>query len=610
MSKKAKEKRIVNNTNKPWLDLFLVSTIIASLVIFGKGMNYDILNFDDNEYFSNYPEILKLSFTSIKQYFTSYYVLMYQPLPVLSFALTFKFFKTDPVAHHLVNLLFHVGNIYLVYLFIGKLSDKPLIRKIVTILFALHPLAVEAVIWISCRSSVMYTFFYLLGLLSYIKYRTNGTNKDRNLTYLWFILSLLSKAHAVTFPFAIILIDIFRFKVRVSKQFILNKLPYFALSLAFGIITLLNPETIENITNTNYNYSIIDQVCLVTYELAWYFVKVIVPYNLSPIAVYPPLIDGKLPLLYYLSPLFLILLGYLVYKFMSTKPFILFGILFFYLLLSVALQIIPSRLFIVADRYGYLPNIGLFFILAHLFNEWKEGSINFLKDFKAKENVMYVVMAAYCFVSFTQVSIWENDSTLSDRIIEINPETNYIAKAYGIRGNYKMDKLNDLPDALKDYQKASSLDSNDWIARHKTGLIYKSMGDTASAFKYYKEAVRINPETPVPYTDMGVIFFENKNYDMGMRFADSALKIQSFFPNALNLKGVCYLNLGKPLLAEAYFTKAITVDPNYVEGIKNRAIVRTYDLNNKTGACEDYYRGAMLGDADCQRMMREFCGGL
>ena len=135
------------------------------------------------------------------------------------------------------------------------------------------------------------------------------------------------------------------------------------------------------------------------------------------------------------------------------------------------------------------------------------------------------------------------------------------------------------------------------------------MGDTSSAFINFKKAHASNPFSPFSFTDMGVIFFEHKNYSLGIRLADSALKIKSTYPNAMNLKAVCLLNLGYPSQAEEYLSKAIAINPNYMEAIKNRAIVRSNSLNNKKGACDDFQRGANLGDLDCQRMVREYCGG-
>lgn len=570
-------------------------------------MSSELLNFDDNEYFSNYPEVLNLSIESIKKYFSSYYVLMYQPLPVLSFALTYKFFKLDPTAHHIINLGLHLCNIYLVYLFIGKLTDKPFIKKSVAFLFALHPLAVEAIMWFSCRSSGMYVCFYLLGLLAYMNYRKEEKTKYLVFSGIWFILSLMSKAHAVTFPLALLVIDVFVYKIKFGKKLIFNKIPFFLLSLLFGVITLLNKDTASNISLGSMNYSFVDYIFLLNYELMWYFLKIFWPVNLSPIYIYPPKVEGLLPIIYYISPFIILGLIYFIYKNFRSRPYIAFGVLLFFAILSVSLQILPSRQVIVADRYGYLPNIGLFFILASLFQDWQEGNISLLKNFNGKKYLPFLIGAILIFLTFQQVKIWKNNVTLADRIIESNPETDYIGRAYGIKANYKKDVLNDLPGALADFKNALRLDSSDWIAHYQSGLIYKTMGDNSNAILSFEKAHKNNYNSPLPLSDIGVIHFELKNYSLALRFADSAIKVDNKSVKALNLKAVCFLNLGNALKAELFFTRAIEIDPSYTEAIKNRGIVRLKNLNNKEGACNDFRRAAELGEPGMDKILKDYC---
>ena len=604
MNKKAKNNKPTDTKQK---DYFLLFLFLATILVFIKGMSSDILNFDDNEYFENYPEVLTLSFESIKTYFTSYYVLMYQPLPILSFALTYSFFKLDPTAHHIINLGLHLFNIYLVYLFIGKLTDKPIIKRIVAFLFALHPLVVEAVMWFSCRSSGMYVCFYLLGLLAYLQYRNEAKLKYLILCGIWFVLSLLSKAQAVTFPLALMVIDIFIYKISNSKKLIVNKIPFLLLSLLFGVITLLNKDTANNITYSVANYSLTDYFFLLNYEMLWYFLKVVWPINLAPIYVYPPKIDDLLPALFYIAPVIIATMVYWVYKNIKTRSYAAFGILLFFAILSVSLQILPSRQVIVADRYSYLPNIGLFFIIANLYVEWVEGKIKWLKNFNGKQYLLYFAAAVLMFLSFNQIKIWKSNMTLADRIIEANPETDYIGRAYGIRANYKKDIIKNLPAALADYKKAIELDSTDWIASYQSGLIYKSLNDYSKAIEYFEQAHASDIKNPLPLCDIGVIQMELRNYDLSLKLADSAIKVSPNYAKALNLKAASLLNLGKAIDAEKYFTKAIEAYPNYTEAIKNRGIVRLKNLNNKEGACADFRKAAELGEPGMDQILKDYC---
>jgi Flp pilus assembly protein TadD len=570
-------------------------------------MSSDLLNFDDNEYFENYPEVSKLTLNNIIKYFTSYYVLMYQPLPILSFALTYSFVKLDPTIHHTINLLFHIFNTYLVYLFVRHLTNRPFITRSVTFLFALHPMAVEAVMWFSCRSSGMYVCFYLLGLLSYLSFKQKGQSKYLIFCGIWFLLSLLSKAQAVTFPIALMVIDVFVFKESFGKKLIVNKIPFFLLSLLFGIVTLLNKDTVNNISYGSINYTLVDYIFLLNYELFWYFLKVVWPFDLSPIVVYPPKVNGMLPLIYYLSPIFIIGIALFAYRNFKKRPFITFGLFFFLAILSVSLQILPSRQVIVADRYSYLPNIGLFFVLSNLLYEWKEGRLG---NFKVGHNFQYIIFLVgfiLCFLSFNQIKIWKNNETLATRIIDANPETDYIGRAYGIRANYKKDNLKDYEGALLDYKKAIDLDSADWIAYYQMGLIYKSLNNQVLAIENFEKAHHFNPQSFLPLSDIGVIHLELKNYNLSLKFADSALKVSPNSEKTLNLKAACLLNLGQSQEAETFFSKAILINPNYTEAIKNRGIVRLNYLNNKAGACEDFKKALELGEPGMDKIISDYC---
>jgi tetratricopeptide (TPR) repeat protein len=600
-------KKLATNSKKTNIDGFLIITLLATVAVYMSSMKSDILNFDDNEYFSNYPEIFSFNLQSIKAYFSNYYVMMYQPLPVMTFAWSYSLFKFDLTGHHVLNLIFHLINCVLVYRLVAQLNPNVFVKRTVVFLFALHPLAVEAVMWISCRSSGMYTCFYLAGLLTYLDYKKTNSYKTLLLCGLLFLLSLFSKAQAVTFPIVLLILDYFHFKSGITKKSIIEKIPFLLLSIVFGIAALLNTDTVENIAFTASAYSILDYFFILCYESIWYLYKLLLPFNLSPIYVYPVKENGLLPVIYYVSLLAIVALIYLVYRNFKSRNYLLFGLLFFYVTIAITFQIIPSRLFVVADRYGYLPNIGLFYIIGCLLAEWKEGKINFLKGMNQNPWPMYLVAFGLMFLSFQQSKIWKTDETLSTRIIEANPETDYIARAYGIRGNYKKNISQQPEEALLDYKKAMELDSTDMISRNQAAVIYLAMGDTVRAISHYRLAHKADPLSPVPYTDLGVMFSVKSNFIKAQELADSALLINKKFPNALVLKAVCMLNLGNPKGAEAVLSQCIKFNPRFPEGYKNRGIIRINNLNNKNGACLDFNMAANLGDADAKEILRSYC---
>lgn len=605
MSKSGKSSPKAISNNK--FDPYLLVAMLAAAILFLRSAGSEILNFDDNEYFTSYPEILKLSFGSIITYFKSYYVLMYQPLPVLSFAISYQLFKLDPTGHHIINIAFHLFNIYLVYKLVGKLFPDPFVKRCVALLFAIHPLAVEPVIWISCRSSMMYTCFYLLALLQYLRYRESESSRELLICIGWFLLSLLSKVHAVTFPLAIVALEVFHFKASLSVKLILKLWPFWLLSLAFGLIALGNTETSENIGATLSFYQPIDYVFILSYELVWYLLKIILPLQLAPIYVYPIKTGGMLPMLYYAALPIIIALGIALFMLRKKAPWLLFGIVFFYLAMSVTFQIVPSRLFVVADRYGYLPNIGIFIVLALAFNAWINNKSGFLSGVSFKDKVPFALMAVLFVLAWNQTPIWANDISLGERIIEINPETPYIARAYGIVGKYKRDKLNDPEAALVDFKKASDLDSTDMISRYQIALILQGKGDIEGAISMFRKAYKADRTSPMPYTDLGVLYTSMNRFNDAMQCADTALQSDKYFPNTLLLKAVCLLNTGKPKEAVAFLDLCIQKNPQFAPAYKNRGIIKINDLGDKTGACSDFNMAASLGDAESVGIIQNYC---
>jgi tetratricopeptide (TPR) repeat protein len=335
--------------------------------------------------------------------------------------------------------------------------------------------------------------------------------------------------------------------------------------------------------------------------------KLFFPINISPIYVYPIKTEGILPLVYYASFIIVLGIAFLVYKFQKSKPYLLFGLVFFYVSLVFTFQILPSRLFIVADRYGYLANIGIFFILAQWFVEWKEGKINWLKDFSGKHYIPYIIGVAVLFLSFQQTSVWENNKTVANRIIETNPETSYLARAYGVKANYEKDILKNPEQALVDYEKAIELDSNDWVSPYQAGLLYQSLGDSTSAIRYFKLAIKAEKTSPMAFTDWGVLLSAQNQHSKALILADSALKRKPYFANALLLKAVSLLNLGNISDAQKNLNLCISKNPDFAPAYKNRGIVRLNNLNNKDGACSDFKKAAELGEPGMDQILKDYC---
>lgn len=587
-------------------NFILGGLVILTAILYSNSLHNDILNFDDVEYFNVYPEVLQLSWESIVKYFSGYYVLMYQPLPILTFAVNYAMSGMDPMPMHLLNLSFHLANIILVYHFIKQLSNKPLIGLIVAGLFALHPMNVEAISWISARSSTMYTCFYLLALLNYVKYCKNDF-KPKYILYtgIFFLLSLFSKAQAVTLPVVLLLLDYFYHR-KITKRLILEKIPFFILSVIFGLITLMDPGTMKNITNgMMISYSPVDMFFMLCYSFMFYFFKLVLPISLCSIYVYPPKVDGLLPWIYYASPVVFAGILFLLYKYRKNRNIVL-GIGLFFITVSINIQIIPSRLFIVTERYAYFPYLGLFFIIAYLYNLISESENTNLKKYSSP--FIMVLAASGLFYSYTiweRNQVWANDLVFMTDVIEKNPRVPYMARAYGNRGNYYLN--NGMPnESIADFSEAIKLRPTEAQSYYNRAVTYIKLNKLPEAYADLELAKKYNPVGALIYSNLAFIKFMQRDNAGALEAANTCIKLDPNIPEAYNIRAAIEFMNKDNAGSERDLNKAISLKPDFGDAYKNRGILYM-NTGRKGQACDDFNKAQMYGNADAAGLIQMNC---
>ncbi len=614
MKKSGNTKSTISNPSKPTASRakatekgfpvwpFLAGIVLLVFVLYGNSLRNDILTFDDNEYFQNYPEVLTLSWESVKTYFTSYYVIMYQPLPVLTFAINYHFSGLDTFPMHLLNLLFHLGNVVLVFAFVQKLTSNKIMALLIALAFGIHPMNVEAVSWISARSSGMYTFFFLAGMYFYLRYIREDKYSMLLATGILFILSLFSKAQAVTFPVVLLLLDFVSDRKLLSKQVIVEKIPFCLLSLLFGIITLMNSGTMHNITKGMLiHYNAIDIFFMVCYSFSFYLLKLLLPLKLCAIYVFPPKSGGMLPWEYYASAVLIGAVLYGLWRARSNK-WILFGAAFFVATISINIQLIPSRLFIVTDRYGYLPYLGLMLLVGYLITG---NTFNF---HKYKSGLIVVFTGLMLFFAFSvpaRNKIWNNDVVFLTDVIEKNPESTYLYRAYGNRGMAHQVKRN-YPEAIKNFDEAIRLKPDDARNYLNRGLSYSFMNNGKMAEADFSRAIALDSTQVMIYNNRSQVRFQLGDYAGAEADSRKCIELDPNSTDAYNtLANVAYMKKQYDEVL-ALLSKAIEIDPNFAIGYKNRGLVYL-ELNNKTAACSDFIAGSNLGNQEAKQLQQQHC---
>ncbi len=591
----------------PFQWLLLSVLLMVTALVYANSLHGALLNFDDIEYFTNYPEVLKLSWKNVGTYFSHYYVIMYQPLPVLSFALNYHFTGLSTTPMHVVNLFFHLMNIMLVFILIRKVTERFDVAFIVAILFALHPMNVEAVSWISARSSGMYACFYLLSLIFYMDYLRKGLKWPYLLlTLVFFIFSLFSKAQAVTLPVVLLAFDYYFNRKLLSRRVWLEKVPFFILSIVFGIVAMTNTGTLVNITKgMMVDYSLIDGFFLICYSFVFYIFKLFVPITLAAVYVYPPKVNGHLPILYYFTPIVLSAVFYLIYK-ARRHRYVMLGVALFFITIALNIQVIPSRLFIVTERYGYFPFIGLFFIIgmyyANLLKK-KETRVKQLRFIIILSLVVYTVV--FSVAIYERNKIWQSDIPFMTDILQKNANVPYLSRAYSKRGE-AYNAIKNYPMAIKDFTEAIRLKPDEWAYYFSRGSCYWKTQQAKEALADFDMTVKYNGRTSVVYANRAVARFFEHDYTGSLSDCDLSIAMDSSRKQVFNTRGAAKYILNDFVGAEHDYTKAIALEPTYNEALKNRGDLR-YALNRYPEACNDWKQAAMFGNAEAQRSLEAYC---
>jgi tetratricopeptide (TPR) repeat protein len=572
---KQKVHREVIDTLPKWTPFALM---LFTFLLYTKALVNGITNFDDDFYIVNNPYLKDFSWNGVNAIFSSFYQANYHPFTTMIYFFEYNWFGLNPLPYHLLNVLLHVLNVFLVFKFVERLSGKQMTALIVAVLFAVHPLHVESVAWISELKDVLYSCFFLLSMLAYLRYMKSGFQmRDYWASLLLFLASLFSKSAAVTLPLLLIAIDIYKGR-KLNTKSILEKLPFILLSLLFGVLTMLSQKAQGSINVQMFTFNPITRFFFLTSAISFYFIKLILPFGLSSMNYYPILHNGILPWQYYASILVIFFVIWFTFRKSPIRKEITFGVSFFIISISVMLQIISVGSALTAERYTYISYIGLFYILG----QW----ITSLASGQRKNTVIGILcflILVFSVQTFARISVWQNGNTIDEDIIEHNPNV-YIG--YWMRGNLKRTQ-SDFQGALQDYSKAIKLDPFSDDSYYNRGNIYDRLGDPKSAIPDYNQAIKLNPKLADSYNNRGWAYFETGDSIAALTDIDKAISINPRYVQAYNNRGWIKFKAGNAKEALPDFEKAIEIQPEFLTAYYNRALVKI-ELKDYDGAIADY----------------------
>ena len=541
-----KEEKLMN-----WKILLLIA--VTSLAFF-PSLNNEFVNWDDIVYIMNNDMITSFSWLNLWKIFSTYFMGNYHPFIHLSFSIDFLLFKFAAPGYHLHNLLLHIGNSILVYVFFFHLLKKnATIAVVIALLFAIHPMHVESVAWVSERKDLLYTMYFFLSLISYLLYLQKGKISFFILALIFFLFSLLSKAQAVTLPFALILTDYFLAR-KFDWKIVLQKIPFIILSLFFGIIAVFAQKA-TNFINP-MGIPLYESLFYAPYGFCIYLIKFLLPFYQTAVYAYPVTLQGTVPFYIYFSPLIFIAFAFAIWKTYKEDRHITFGLLFFLSTIFPVLQFLPVGPAIIAERYTYIPYIGLAAIAAISF--WKKRTTMTVQRKKLVDVVGMLIILFLIILTWNRCMVWKNSVALWTDVMEKDPRcvSAYINRAFIFNENKQYD------DALKDLSNGLKIDSTNFTLYKSRGIIYDNTGKYGLAMMNYSKAIKYNPEEYKCYFLRGILFTDKfAKYDLGI--ADFK-KFLTHSPDDLNANfNLCVANYKKGSFdsARVYCLKALRLNP-------------------------------------------------
>jgi Flp pilus assembly protein TadD len=534
----------------------------------------EFIVFDDPDYITYNSHVQAgLTWAGVKWAFTSWYASNWHPLTWISHMLDTSLFGPSASAAHIVNLLFHAANAVLLFLMLFRATNKLWPAAFVAALFAWHPLHVESVAWVSERKDVLSTFFGLLSLLAYVGYveESKIQSPKSKVDYVWailfFALGLMAKPMLVTLPFVMLLLDFWPLERWQSatrsadgsgtqhaiRNTLFEKVPFFVLAVASCIITFLaqRSEAVMSFEQRPLGLRLANAA--VAYVV--YLAKTVWPANLAVIYPLPHEIPSWLVIA---AVLLLVVVTILAWSVRRSAPYVLIGWLWFLGTLVPVIGIVQVGGQALADRYTYVPLIGIFLGIA-----WGAADLRarFRLSTALTSGVAAVVLVAMIAATERQITFWENSEMLFRHAVNI---TKGNAIAY-VNLGVALEHQEHREEAMGEYRKALELAPGLFQAHNNLANLLSDMGDRENAAAEYERALQLNPNAAIAHSNFGKLLSEMGQFDAAMHEYTKAEQLAPDDYRPQYQMGKTLLRHGDGVEAVKHFRVALQISPNDFE---------------------------------------------
>jgi tetratricopeptide (TPR) repeat protein len=574
---------------------------IVTLSAYAAVTRHPFVNYDDEAYVVNNSHVnTGLNWQNLKWALTGFAVGNWHPLTWMSHALDCQLFGLGPAGHHVTSLLLHVLNVTLLFLLLNRVTGRIGASLFVAGIFALHPLDVESVAWVAERKNVLCTFFFLLALGAYGWY----AQKPEVKRYLWvvglFLLGLASKPMVITFPFVVLLLDFwplgrmerwsrpsaaFPVPQQSLSRLVLDKLPLLGISLVSAFVTIVAQRRSNAISSASV-WPLAQRLANAVCSYAMYLWKALVPTGLAPF--YPPFVIP--PWRLGLAAASIVAVSTTVWRHKSGRLYLLVGWLWFLGTLVPVIGFIQVGGQSMADRYTYIPLIGIVVAIVWAASEAADAV---RLGFRWRVGLAAAFLGVMSLLTWHQVAYWKSSDDLWTRTLQVTTN-NFVAEE---NLAVALTNLGRDPEALPHYIKAEALMPNDPTARlnlgnnlarqglypdtaieqfeafirlnqeprelisayRGLGVAYAALGNRTKARESFRQALRLNPEGQTELYNLSLLEIQDG--------VDKMSRLVSMHPSAQG-----YLQLGQLLQedrliadAQVAYRKALRLNPDLAE---------------------------------------------
>jgi len=549
-------------SDNPWylnsyVHIFLL--LLAGYFSYSTVGKFDFTNWDEKRYLFETPMVQKLTWQNIKLMFSNKVLESYNPLALLSLSVDYSFAGAKASWYHWHNVILHLVNGLLLYWCLQLLTNNRVLSFFCAALFLTHPMHTEAVTWIAGRKDVLYTFFFFAAMGLYIK----NINLRNQLFYigaiLLFLLSLFAKSQAVVLP--VLLFLILWYKQNLTKTNVLQLIPFFILSIIFGLITLTGGN--KGLTADEYgaSFTFIEKIFLSSHAYILYLIKCFLPFSQSALYAFNASSINGIETISYASILIVPAWFAAIYFSYKKSPSVFFGIVFFTICTALILHVVATNSSLIYERFTYISYVGLFFSVGIL-----------LYDKLGKEYFFYTTLVLAVLLAIATKNrneAWKNSETLWTDVIEKQPN---ISAAYNNRGNVYYQQAN-WNKALADFQKAIEFNPKYPNSYSNRGSVNIYLGKFKESLQDNEKALTINPKFAEAWLGKGVALYNLNRLPESVECYNKAISLIPNFPNAYNNRGGSYFKMKEYDKAINDFNTALRLSNNYDEARVNLALV-------------------------------------